>query len=220
MREAVIVSTARTGLAKSVRGGFNMTHGAALAGHAIKHAVERAKLEPGEVEDVYIGCANPEGATGGNIARQAALWADLPDHRRRRHDQPLLLLGPQRRRPRRAPDPRRPDIMVGGGVESISLVQLGPRAAPGKDGRNRTLDEKLLEEDPGDLHDDDRDRRDRRRALQDQPRIPGRVRACSRSSAPPPPRPPASTRTRSSRWRPRWRRPTRRRAKSPSSTTR
>jgi acetyl-CoA acetyltransferase len=77
MREAVIVSTARTGLAKSVRGGFNMTHGAALGGHAIKHAVERAKLDPKEVEDVYLGCANPEGATGGNIARQAALWADI-----------------------------------------------------------------------------------------------------------------------------------------------
>ncbi|MEM8919892.1 MAG: acetyl-CoA C-acyltransferase, partial [Pseudomonadota bacterium] len=78
MREAVIVSTARTGLAKSVRGGFNQTHGAAMAGHAIKHAVERAGVEPGEIEDVYLGCSMPEGATGSNIARQAALWADLP----------------------------------------------------------------------------------------------------------------------------------------------
>ena len=62
-REAVIVSSARTGLAKSGRGGFNMTHGAAMGGHAIKH-IERANIEPGEVEDVIMGCGTPEGATG------------------------------------------------------------------------------------------------------------------------------------------------------------
>ena len=73
MTEAVIVSTARTGLAKSWRGAFNMTHGATMGGHAVKAAVERAKLDPGEVEDVIMGCANPEGATGMNIARQIAM---------------------------------------------------------------------------------------------------------------------------------------------------
>lgn len=78
MTDAVIVSTARTGLAKSWKGAFNMTHGATLGGHALKAAIERAGLEPGEVEDVMMGCANPEGATGSNIARQIALRAGCP----------------------------------------------------------------------------------------------------------------------------------------------
>ncbi len=78
MTNAVIVSTARTPLAKSWKGAFNMTHGATLGGHAVKAAVERAGIEPGEVEDVIMGCANPEGATGANIARQIALRAGLP----------------------------------------------------------------------------------------------------------------------------------------------
>src|SRR5438128_12361583 len=78
MTDAVIVSTARTGLGKSWRGAFNMTHGAALGGHVVRHAMERAKLDPGEVEDVLMGCAFPEGATGMNIARQIALRAGCP----------------------------------------------------------------------------------------------------------------------------------------------
>ncbi|MFL6601651.1 MAG: acetyl-CoA C-acyltransferase [Steroidobacteraceae bacterium] len=78
MTEAVIVSTARTGLAKSWKGALNMTHGATMGGHVVSHAAERARLEPGEVEDVLMGCANPEGATGGNIARQIALRAGFP----------------------------------------------------------------------------------------------------------------------------------------------
>ncbi|MFN9390869.1 MAG: acetyl-CoA C-acyltransferase, partial [Betaproteobacteria bacterium] len=78
MNEAVIVSTARTPLCTSWRGAFNMTHGATLGGHAVQHAVARACIEPGEVEDVIMGCANPEGATGWNIARQIALRAGLP----------------------------------------------------------------------------------------------------------------------------------------------
>src|SRR5580765_5471816 len=78
MTDAVIVSTARTGLAKSWRGAFNMTHGATLGGHAVRHAVARATLAPEEVDDVLIGCALPEGATGWNIARQIALRAGCP----------------------------------------------------------------------------------------------------------------------------------------------
>jgi acetyl-CoA C-acetyltransferase len=78
MTRAVIVSTARTPLAKSWKGAFNMTHGATLGGLALKAAVERAGIEPGEIEDVLMGCANPEGATGWNIARQVALRAGLP----------------------------------------------------------------------------------------------------------------------------------------------
>jgi acetyl-CoA C-acetyltransferase len=76
-RRAVIVSYARTGLAKSGRGGFNDTHGAAMAGHCIQHAVQRAKLEPDAVEDVVLGCGSPEGATGHNVARLASVWAGL-----------------------------------------------------------------------------------------------------------------------------------------------
>lgn len=78
MAEAVIVSTARTPIGKAYRGAFNNTHGATLAGHVIEQAVKRAKIDPEEVEDVILGCAMPEGATGGNIARQAALRAGLP----------------------------------------------------------------------------------------------------------------------------------------------
>jgi acetyl-CoA C-acetyltransferase len=76
-RRAVIVSYARTGLAKSGRGGFNITHGAALAGHSIKHAVERAKLEPDAAEDLILGCGSPEATTGHNVARLASVWAGL-----------------------------------------------------------------------------------------------------------------------------------------------
>ena len=78
MTDAVIVSTARTGLAKSWKGAFNMTHGATMGGHVLKAAIERAKIDAGEVEDVIMGCASPEGATGSNIARQIALRAGCP----------------------------------------------------------------------------------------------------------------------------------------------
>jgi acetyl-CoA C-acetyltransferase len=78
MSEAVIVSTARTGLAKSWKGAFNMTHGATMGGHVVKAAIERAGFDPAEVEDVVMGCAYPEGATGVNIARQIALRAGCP----------------------------------------------------------------------------------------------------------------------------------------------
>src|SRR6266536_3069531 len=78
MPDAVVVSVARTPLCKSWRGSFNMTHGATMGGHALAHAIARAKLDPAEIEDVIMGCANPEGATGRNIARQIALRAGCP----------------------------------------------------------------------------------------------------------------------------------------------
>ncbi|HPU18907.1 MAG TPA: acetyl-CoA C-acyltransferase [Alicycliphilus sp.] len=78
MTSAVIVSTARTPLAKSWKGAFNMTHGATLGGHAVQHAVQRAGIDGAQVDDVIMGCAYPEGATGLNIARQIALAAGLP----------------------------------------------------------------------------------------------------------------------------------------------
>jgi len=78
MPDAVIVSTARTPLCKSWRGALNMTHGATMGGHVLCHAIKRAQLDPAEIEDVIIGCANPEGATGRNIARQIAIRAGCP----------------------------------------------------------------------------------------------------------------------------------------------
>ena len=78
MREAVIVSTARTPIGKAVRGAFNATHGVELAAHAVRHAVERAAVDPAEIEDVILGCGFPEGSTGSNVARLAALRAGLP----------------------------------------------------------------------------------------------------------------------------------------------
>src|SRR5260370_18803769 len=78
MAEAVIVSTARTPIGRAFRGSFNMTYGATLTGHVIQHAVERAKLEPGEIEDVVIGGGFTEATTGNKIARPAALRAGRP----------------------------------------------------------------------------------------------------------------------------------------------
>ena len=78
MHEAVIVSTARTPIGRAGRGAFNMTHGATMGGHVIKHAVERAQLDPADVDDVIMGCAMPQGATGQNIARLSAIRAGMP----------------------------------------------------------------------------------------------------------------------------------------------
>jgi acetyl-CoA C-acetyltransferase len=124
MPDAVIVSTARTPLCKSWRGAFNMTHGATMGGHALRHAIERARLDPGDIDDVIMGCANPEGATGRNIARQIAIRAGCPVttsgmtvNRFCSSGLQTIAIGAQR-------------IMAGedgiyaaGGVESISCVQ-------------------------------------------------------------------------------------------------
>ncbi|MBW4034998.1 MAG: acetyl-CoA C-acyltransferase, partial [Proteobacteria bacterium] len=77
MVDAVIVSTARTPIGKAFRGAFNITTGPALGAHALRHAMERAKLHPREIEDVVMGCATPEGTTGGNVARLAAVRAGV-----------------------------------------------------------------------------------------------------------------------------------------------
>ena len=124
MTSAVIVSTARTPLAKSWKGSFNMTHGATLGGHAVEHAMARAGIEPGEVDDVIMGCATPEGATGANIARQVALRAGCPVtvsgmtvNRFCSSGLQTIALAAQRVIAGEA------DIYVAGGVESISCVQ-------------------------------------------------------------------------------------------------
>ncbi len=124
MSRAVIVSTARTPLAKSWKGAFNMTHGATLGGHVVKHALERAGVPGDAVEDVIMGCASPEGATGANIARQIALMADLPVsvsgltvNRFCSSGLQTIALAAQRVIAGEA------DVYVAGGVESISCVQ-------------------------------------------------------------------------------------------------
>jgi acetyl-CoA C-acetyltransferase len=126
MRDVVIVSYARTGLAKSVRGGFNMTHGAVMAGHAIQHAIAKAGLEPGEVEDVVVGCGQPEGATGHNIGRNAAIWAGCPVTTAGMTVSRYCSSGLQAiASAARYVSDEGADVVVTGGVESLSLVQLG-----------------------------------------------------------------------------------------------
>ena len=124
MADAVIVSTARTPIGKAYRGAFNNTHGADMGGHVIKHAVERAGIDPAEVEDVIFGVAAPEGATGGNIARQALLRAGLPVtssgttvNRFCSSGLQAISMAAQRVLVDKVP------VMVAGGMESISLVQ-------------------------------------------------------------------------------------------------
>ena len=124
MTNAVIVSTARTPLAKSWKGAFNMTHGATLGGHAVQHAIQRAGIEAAEVEDVLMGCATPEGATGSNIARQIALAAGCPVtvsgvtiNRFCSSGLQTIAMAAQRIIAGEG------DVYVAGGVESISCVQ-------------------------------------------------------------------------------------------------
>jgi acetyl-CoA C-acetyltransferase len=124
MTDAVIVSTARTAIGKAYTGALNNTHGAEMAGHAIKAAVERALLDPAEVEDVLLGCAIPEGATGNNIARQAAIRAGLPVttsgatiNRFCSSGMQAIAMAAHRVIAEGVP------VMVAGGLDSISLVQ-------------------------------------------------------------------------------------------------
>ncbi|MBT5192574.1 MAG: acetyl-CoA C-acyltransferase [Rhodospirillaceae bacterium] len=126
MKEAVIVSTARTPIGKAFRGAFNNTEGPAMAGHAIKHAVARAGIDPAEVDDVIIGCAMQQGTTGSNTARQSLLAAGLPvgvsgmtlD---RQCSSGMMAIATAAKQ---VIDDEMP-ICIGGGVESISLVQNG-----------------------------------------------------------------------------------------------
>lgn len=124
MREAVIVSTARTPIGKASRGAFNDTHGADLAAHVIRHAVERSGLDPSEIEDVILGCGVPEGTTGQNVARIAAVRAGLPittggETINRFCSSGLMAISAAAQRVIVDGVP----ALVAGGVESISLVK-------------------------------------------------------------------------------------------------
>ncbi len=131
MKQAVIVSAARTGLAKSFRGSFNMTHGATMGGHAVQAAVARSGLDGAEIEDCIIGCGFPEGETGGNIARQIAIRAGLPVsvsgmtvNRFCSSGLQTVALAAQ------AITEGGAGPIVAGGVESISMVQPKTRPVP------------------------------------------------------------------------------------------
>src|ERR1700754_3009009 len=124
MREAVIVSTARTPIGKAYRGYFNDTNGATLGGHAIAEAVKRAGIDPGEVDDVSMGCALQQGTTGGNIARQAAMRAGMPvtvsgQTIDRQCSSGLMAIATSAKYIINDGAP----IAIGAGIESISLVQ-------------------------------------------------------------------------------------------------
>ena len=171
MVDAVIVSTARTPIGKAVRGAFNLTHGADMGGHVIAHAVKRAGIEPGDVEDVTMGCANPEGATGGNIARQCAIRAGLPVTAAAQTVNRFCSSGLQAiALAARSITQDGVPVAVAGGLEFDQ-----PRA---DEHEHQVLPQRLDRRAQGRaLHADDRDGRHRRQALRHQPREAGRVRA-------------------------------------------
>jgi acetyl-CoA C-acetyltransferase len=143
MREAVIVSTARTPIGKAYRGAFNNTDAPSLGGHAVQHAVERAGIDPAEVDDVIMGCAMPQGSQGQNVGRQIALAAGLPvttagmtvDRQCSSGMMAIALAA-------KTVVCDNVDIMVGGGLESISLVQNEHQNV------YRAADPRLLEKHP------------------------------------------------------------------------
>lgn len=141
MTDVAIVSYARTGLAKSVRGGFNNTTGASMAGHALKHAVERSGVGIDEIEDFALGCGTPEGATGNNVGRVAALNAGAPvsiaGGTVSRHCSSGLNAVAVAANQIKSGDNK---IVAAGGVESISLVQFGGTNS------NHVVDPKVMQE--------------------------------------------------------------------------
>ena len=169
MVDAVIVSTARTPIGKAVRGAFNLTHGADMGGHVIAQAVKRAGIDPGDVEDVTLGCANPEGATGGNIARQAAIRAGLPVTAAGQTVNRFCSSGLQAiALAARSITQDGVPVAVAGGLEFDQ-----PRA---DEPQHQVLPQRLDRRAQGRaLHADDRDGRHRRQALRRQPREAGRV---------------------------------------------
>jgi acetyl-CoA C-acetyltransferase len=146
MADAVIVSTARTPIGKAFRGAFNDTHGADIGAHVISHAAQRAKLDLGEIEDVIMGCGTPEGATGMNIARQAAIRAGCPVstsgvtvNRFCSSGLQTISMAAQRVLVDKVP------VAIGAGLESISLTQ-------GNTNRYRLVNDWIMEHKPGIYH--------------------------------------------------------------------
>ncbi len=221
MADAVIVSTARTPIGKAFRGVFNDTHGADMGAHVIKHAAERAKVELGEVEDVILGCAAPEGTTGSNVARVSAIRAGAPVsvsgvtvNRFCSSGLQTISMAAQRVLVDKVP------VMIAGGLESVSLVQ-GP---PGGN-KNRLVNPWVQEHVPGIYHAMITTADTVAGALQASAASPRTSIRCRASCAPRRPSRPASSTTRSCRWKPRCWSPTRtptrsRRRRSSSPRTR
>lgn len=131
MKDAVIVSTARTAIGKAYRGAFNQTHGVTVAGHAASHAVQRAGIDPALIEDAVFGCALPENVTGGNAARQVAIRAGLPVSVAGATVNRFCASGLQAiAQAAHMIQNEGARAMLAGGVESISLNQPSPRNAP------------------------------------------------------------------------------------------
>ena len=172
MREAVIVSTARTPIGKAYRGAFNDTQAQTLGGHAIASALARASIEGGEVDDVVMGAALQQGSQGGNVARQCAAARRASDQRRRHVGRPAMRLRPDGDRHRRQGDRRRRHEHHRRRRARVDLAgaerQDEPLPRPGSLARRASRRH---------LHGDDRDGRNRCRALQDLARAAGRVRA-------------------------------------------
>jgi acetyl-CoA C-acetyltransferase len=144
MREAVIVSYARTGLAKTGRGSLNDTHGITMAGHAIKSALERANVEAEAVEDVFLGSAQPEGATGHNVARNAALWAGCPSSTSGATINRFCSSGLQAvANAAHTVINEGAPVAIGGGVESLSLVSRS-----GHMNTHRYVEDELMQQWP------------------------------------------------------------------------
>lgn len=191
MREAVIVSTARTPIGRAYRGAFNDTTAPTLGGHAISHAVARAGLAPGEVEDVILGAALQQGTTHMNVARQAALRAGLPAQVAamtldRQCASGLMAIATAARQVTQ----EGMDIVVAGGLESISLVQNDTM------NRHRWFDDALMREQPEIFM----SMLETAEIVASRYGIPARRRTrthCAPSSAPPPRRPPGASMTRS-----------------------
>src|ERR1700755_2308003 len=125
MKDVAVVAYCRTGIARAQRGALNQTHGIAMTAHVLRHAIDRAKLAAGEIEDVVLGCGLPEGATGHNVARNAALWAGfgegVPGITINRYcGSGTTAAGMVAARIAGGEI----DVAIAGGVESISLVQF------------------------------------------------------------------------------------------------
>ena len=196
MREAVIVSTARTPIGRAYKGAFNNTHGATLGGHVIRQAILRAGLDGAQVEDVVLGCGRPEGATGGNIARQAALDAGLPTSvpgltvsRMCSSGLQAIAIAAQRVISGEG------DVFVAGGLELISLAQN----AHTNEWRRKS--QRLEEARAHDLHADVGHCADRRDALRRYARGSRRLRLVELSFGPRRRKPTVASTTKSRRFR-------------------
>ena len=171
-REAVVVATARTGMAKSFRGSFNLTRPDDMAAECIKHVMKKVpQLDPNEIEDVVMGTGFPEGPQGFNVGRNVAVHGGAAGHGPGPDGEPLLLVRPQAvAAAAHMVENEGAEAVIGGGLESITMMQNDFN-------KHNLFNPWLMDHKSDDLHADGADRRDRRRALQGEPREAGRAGA-------------------------------------------